>query len=62
MKDPLLAKNCRPVSALPAISKVFEQIIQKQLSTHIERSLVKKCRKCLDKKGYTVVVLTDLSQ
>ena len=32
MKDPTLAKNCRPVSALPAISKVFEQIIQKQLT------------------------------
>ena len=33
-KDPTLAKNYRPVSVLPSASKVFEQIIQKQLSAH----------------------------
>ena len=38
-KDPTLAENYRPVSALPTISKKFEQIIQKQLSTHIESFL-----------------------
>ena len=35
-KDPTLAENCRPASLLLTISKVFERIIQKQLSTHIE--------------------------
>ena len=36
-KNPTLAENYRPVSVLPTVSKVFEQIIQKQLSTHTER-------------------------
>ena len=36
-KDPTLAENYRPVSVLPTFSKVFERIIQKQLSIHIER-------------------------
>ena len=36
-KDPTLAENFRPVSVLP--TKVFERIVQKQLSTHIERFL-----------------------
>ena len=35
-KDPTLAKNCRPASLLLTISKVFERIIRKQLSTHIK--------------------------
>ena len=61
-KDPTLAKNYRPVRVLPTISKAFERIIQKQLSTHIESSFVKKWRKCLDKKGYSGAVLIDLSQ
>ena len=38
-KDPTLAENYRPVSVLPTVSKKFEQIIQKQLSTHIESFL-----------------------
>ena len=37
-KDPTQAENYRPVSVLPAVSKVFERIIQ-ELSTHIERFL-----------------------
>ena len=38
-KNPMLAENYRPVSVLSTVSKVFELIIQKQLSTHIERCL-----------------------
>ena len=38
-KDPTLAENYRPVSVLSTVSKLFEWIIQKQLSTHIERFL-----------------------
>ena len=34
-KHPTLTKNYRPVSVLPTVSKVFERITQKQLSTHI---------------------------
>ena len=41
-KNPTLAKNYRPVSVLPTVSKEFERITQKQLSTHIECSLVEK--------------------
>ena len=36
-KNPTLAENYRPVSVLPTFSKVFERIIQKQLSIHVER-------------------------
>ena len=60
-KDPTLAKNYGPVSVLPTVSQVFERIIQKQLSTHIERSH-EKWRKCLDNKRYTGAMLIDLSQ
>ena len=36
-KDDLLDKeNYRPVSILPLLSKVFEKLIYKQLSNHIE--------------------------
>ena len=35
-EESTLAKNYRPVSALPCIAKVFERIIQKQLSEYIE--------------------------
>ena len=38
-KDPTLGENYRPVSVLPTVFKIFERIIQKQLSTHIERFL-----------------------
>ena len=38
-KDLTLAKKYRPVSVLPCVSKVFERIIQKQLSENIEKFL-----------------------
>ena len=38
-KNPTLAENDGPVNVLPTVSKVFERIIQKQLSIHIERFL-----------------------
>ena len=38
-KDPTLAENYRLVSVLPTVSRVFERIIQKELSTHTERFL-----------------------
>ena len=38
-EESTLAKNYRPVSALPCISKVFESIIQKQLSEYLEKIL-----------------------
>ena len=37
-KDPMQAENYRPASVLPTVSKMFEWIIQKQLSTQIEVS------------------------
>ena len=34
--DPLEVKNCRPVSILPILSKVFEKIFSKQLSEYFK--------------------------
>ena len=34
-KDPTLVENYRPVSELPCVSKVFERILQKQISSSI---------------------------
>ena len=33
-KDPYLVGNCRLVSALPSVSKLFERIFRKQISCH----------------------------
>ena len=38
-EDSTLAKNYRPVSVLPVISKIFERIIQKQISDYIDKHL-----------------------
>ena len=37
--DSTLVKNYRPVSVLPVLSKIFERIMQNQLSLHIEKYL-----------------------
>ena len=37
--DATQAKNYRPISVLPTISKVFERLIQKQLLSHIDQYL-----------------------
>ena len=34
--DPFIMKNYRPVSILPSMSKIFEKIINEQLSNHFE--------------------------
>ena len=38
-EDSTLAKNYRPVSVLPVISKIFERIMQKQISDYIDKHL-----------------------
>ena len=38
-EDSTLAKNYRPVSVLPVISKIFERIMQKQISDYIDKNL-----------------------
>ena len=38
-ENPLLAKNYRPVSVLPTVTKIFEKIMQNQLNKHINRFL-----------------------
>ena len=35
--DSTLEKNYRPVSILPVVSKIFERIMQKQISNYIEK-------------------------
>ena len=37
--DATNAKNYRPVSVLPGVSKIFERIMQKQIENYIENSL-----------------------
>ena len=50
-KDPLKKENYRTVSALSAISKNFEKLMQKQ-----------NWKKVLDSKGFEGAVLMDLSK
>ena len=74
--------NYRPVSLLPAISKVFERILYNQINEYFDNKLskylcgfrsgfstqycllvmIEKWRKSLDKKGFSGVLLTDLSK
>ena len=35
--DPLKTKNCRPVSVLPVVSKIFERLLHKQMSLNVDR-------------------------
>ena len=49
--DATLAKNYRPISVLPSVSKVFERLIQKQLLSHIDSSLSSYL--CGYRKGYS---------
>ena len=37
--DPLKTKNYRPVSVLPVVSKIFERLLHKQMSLHVDRFL-----------------------
>ena len=48
--DATQAKNYRPISVLPTISKVFERIIQKQPLSHIDQYLSPYL--CGYRKGY----------
>ena len=38
-EDPTNVKNYRPISVLPTVSKIFERLIQKQLSLHFNQYL-----------------------
>ena len=49
--DATAAKNYRPVSVLPAASKVYERILQKQMSSHIDKYLSPYL--CGYRKGYS---------
>ena len=80
--DKLEKSNYRPVSILPALSKIFERLLFNQVNSYIEPKLsmhqcgfrknlspqncllvlLEKWRKCLDNKGSTGVLLTDLSK
>ena len=37
--DPQKSKNCRPVSVLPVVSKIFKRLLHKQMSLHVEEYL-----------------------
>ena len=80
--DRLTKDNYRPVSILPALSKITERLLFYQIEQYMEGKLsmyqcgfrkgmnaqncllfmIEKWRKCLDNKGKTGVLLTDLSK
>ena len=49
--DPTKAKNYRPVSALPRVSKIFERLMDKQISFYIDQFL-SPCT-CGYRKGFS---------
>ena len=55
-KDP---RNCRPVSILPALSKVFEKVVDLTLRAHLEPLLSKSQHGFRDERS-TVTALSDL--
>ena len=38
-EDASLLKNCRPISVLPVVSKIYERIMQKQIVEYIDKHL-----------------------
>ena len=67
--NPLEKGNYIPASVLPVVSKIFERIMQKQVTVFTAKPLVhcridfsdQKLKKKLDQKGYAGAVLMDLS-
>ena len=75
-------KNYRPVNVLPTMSKIFEQLMQKEISEYINRFLspflfgyrkgfntqtalvwlIEKWKNQLDRNGFAVAILMDLSK
>ena len=49
--DATLVKNYRPISVLPTVSKVFERLMQKQISKYIDKFL--STHLCGYRKGYS---------
>ena len=47
-----LLKNYRPVSVLPVVSKIYERIMQKQISEYIHKHLSSYL--CGYRKGYSM--------
>ena len=39
MEDPLSKENFRPVSVVSVVSKIFERLLQKQMSCYVEKFL-----------------------
>ena len=48
--DPTCAKNYRPISALPTVSKVFERLMHDQITTYMDAHLSKHL--CKYRKGF----------
>ena len=48
--DAMNVKNYRPVSVLPAVSKLFERVMQRQIASHIEKHLTRFL--CGFRKGF----------
>ena len=77
-KDKTFVENYRPASVLPTVSKIFERIMQKQISDYIGKFLsqflcgyrkgfstqhaLQRWKFCLGKQGFAGALLTDLSK
>ena len=63
-KDKTFVENYRPVSVLPTVSKIFERIMQKQISDYVGKflstqyallTLIERLKFYLDKQGFAGV-------
>ena len=71
-KDRILKENYRPISILPAVSKIYEKLMAEQPiqcgfrkgfnAQHCLIYMIEKWKRSLDKKGEAGALLTDLSK
>ena len=60
--NPTVAKDFRPVSILPILSKVFEKVILKQILTHIESTVYNTTQSGFRKGHSTETILLKLKK
>jgi hypothetical protein len=62
INDPIYASDYRPISLLPAFSKIIEKIIAKQMKTYlIDNNLLDKFQSAYREKHSTITALTDIT-
>ena len=56
-EDPSRAKNYRPVSVLPSVSKIFERILHRQVSSSVDKFLSTFICAAIEKALYTTSII-----